>query len=127
MTSLGSTWLTQHLQVQVQRRTDMATKREVLYNEFIGEAATRFVYAMTHQAEGPEVLILLYASVSRMRLTSSRDVIEAAEGVTRLVMETYAAPNLTAQQMHDNSRDEKLDPLARFGEACRAELAVLRV
>ncbi len=62
-----------------------------------------------------------------MRLTSSRDVIEAAEGVTRLVMETYAAPNLTAQQMHDNSRDEKLDPLARFGEACRAELAVLRV
>jgi hypothetical protein len=130
MTSLASTWLTQHAQAQVQQRTALATKRQALYNEFIGEAAARFVDAMTHNAEGPEVLILLYASVSRMRLTSSRDVIQAAEGVTRLVMDTYAAPNLTVQQMqqmHENGRNEKLDPLAQFGEACRAELGILRL
>jgi len=127
VTSLASTWLTQHAQAQVQQRTAVATKRQALYNEFIGEAAARFVDAMTHNAAGPEVLILLYATVSRMRLTSSREVVQAAESVNRLVMDTYAAPNLTAQQMHEKGGDEKLDPLARFGEACRAELGILRM
>jgi len=127
VTSLASTWLTQHLQVQIQRRTTLATKREALYNDFIGEAAARFVDAMTHQAESPDVFILLYASIGRMRLTSSRDVIQAAESVVRLVADTYAAPNLTSQQMHENGRGEKLDPLAGFGEACRTELGILRV
>jgi hypothetical protein len=127
VTSLASTWLTQHVQVQVQRRTELATKREALYNEFIGEAAARFVDAMTHTAESPEVFILLYAAISRMRLTSTRDVVQAAEGVARLVAETYAAPNLTSQQMHEHGRGEKLDPLAQFGEACRGELGILRV
>jgi hypothetical protein len=127
LTSLASTWLTQHALAQAQQRTTLATKREALYNDFIGEAAARFVDAMTHNAEGPEVLILLYAAVSRMRLTSSREVIQAAENVTRLVMDTYAAPNLTAQQRRENGWDEKLDPLTRFGEACRAELGILRL
>jgi len=127
MTSLASTWLTQRVQGQVQQRTTLATKREALYNKFIGEAAARFVDAMTHNAESPEVIILLYASISRMRLTSSRDVIQAAEHVIRLVTDTYAAPNLTSQQMHENGQSGKLDPLAQFGEACRAELGILRV
>jgi hypothetical protein len=126
MTSLATTWVTQNFQVRIQQRASLATQREALCNEFISEAAARFVDAMTHQAETPELFILLYASVSRMRLTSSRDVIEAAVNVTRLVIETYAAPNLTSQKMHEHGRDEKLDPLARFGEACRAELGILR-
>jgi hypothetical protein len=126
LTSLASAWLTQHPQVQIQQRTALATKREALYNEFIGEAAAQFVDAMSHQAESAEVVILLYAAIGRMRLTSSRDVIQAAEGVTRLIMDTYAAPNLTSQQMHAVGRGEKLDPLAQFGEACRAELGILR-
>jgi len=127
MTSLASTWLAQHLQVQVQRRTELATKREALYNAFIGEAAARFVDALTHHADSPEVFILLYASIGRMRLTSSRNVIQAAEGVARLVMDTYAAPNLTSQQMREHASGKKLDPLAGFGEACRTELGILRV
>jgi len=126
MTSLASTWLTQKAQLRVQQRTALAMKREALYNEFISEAAARFVDALTHQAEDPDVIILLYASVTRMRLTSSRDVIQAAESVTQLVMDTYAAPNLTSQQMHENGRGAKLDPLARFGEACRTEIGILR-
>lgn len=127
MTSLASTWLTQKSQVRIQQRTALAVKREALYNEFIGEAAARFVDALTHQAEDPEVFILLYASIGRMRLTSSRDVIQAAESVTQLVMDTYAAPNLTFQQMHENGRSHRLDPLAQFGEACRTELGILRL
>jgi len=127
MTSLASAWLTQHFQVQVQFRTALATKREALYNEFIGEAAARFADAITHDAPSPEVFILLYASVSRMRLTSSRDVIQAAESVASLVVDTYAAPNLKPQQIHDVWKAEKLDPLAKFGEACRTELDILRV
>jgi hypothetical protein len=127
MTSLASTWLTQHLQVQVQRRTALATKREALYNDFIGEAAARFADAMSHEAPSPEVFILLYACISRMRLTSSRDVIQAAESVARLVLDTYVAPNLTPQQIHETNPGEKLDPLAGFGEACRTELGILRV
>jgi signal transduction histidine kinase len=127
MTSLASTWLTQRFQGQIQQRTTLATKREALYNEFIDEASKRFVDAMTHNVESPEVIILLYASISRMRLTSSRDVIQAAESVMRLVSDMYAAPNLTSQQMYEKAQGGKLDPLAQFGEACRAELGILRV
>jgi hypothetical protein len=46
---------------------------------------------MSHEAESPDVLVMLYAAINRMRLMSGNDVIDAAENIVQAVMEAYAA------------------------------------
>ncbi len=124
--SFGTTWLVQTNQMRYQQRAAEVTKREALYAAFIGEAAKRMTDALSHQAETPEVLVLLVASIGQMRLFSSKEVIAAAEQIARLIIDTYMAPNRSMQELHDTVMDDnRLDPLAHFGEACRAELRAM--
>jgi hypothetical protein len=123
LTSFATTWLAQTSQLRFQRQEQEVAKREALYAEFIVEASKRLADAVSHEAESPDVIVMLYASVGRMRLMSQREVVEAAENVARMVMDAYAAPNRSFQQLREVGMDDKsLDPLAKFGEACRAEL-----
>ena len=126
--SMGTTWLTQRGQQRAQWRVQEATKREALYDEFIAESAKCLADAVSHDPDGPEVLVPLFAIVSRMRLRSSPRVIEAAERLIALVVDTYASPNMTFEQVRARFKSgEDPDPLAEFGDACRMELEVLRV
>jgi len=67
--------------------------REALYAQFVAEAAGRLADAWSHEAVGSEVVAGLWSTVARMRLTSSRAVVNEAEAVVRNVIEAYAAPN----------------------------------
>jgi hypothetical protein len=107
-----------------------AAKRETLYAEFIMEAAKRLTDAWSKQPEEPDVLAGLYAAAERMRLASSNTIIETAERVIQRVVEAYADPNrtfddlrkgLTRGDIHPN------DPLKEFTDACKAELNALRL
>jgi hypothetical protein len=123
LSSFSTTWLVQTSQLRSQHRGTERTKRERLYADFIAEAAKRMTDAMSHQAETPEVLVLLVASMGQMRLFSSSDVIAAAEQVVRVVVNSYIAPNRSLTELRDAVLDgEKLDPLANFADACRQEL-----
>jgi len=125
--SIVATWLAQHGQLRAQSLVQEATKREALYAEFIVEASKRLTHASSHQAEGPEVIAGLYAAVKRMHLISSRDVIRTADEVVRVVVETYASPNITFEEVRERMRGgETRDPLKEFTKACKAELDVLR-
>ena len=105
-----------------------AARRQALYTEFIIEAAKRLTEAWSHQAEGPEVIAGLYSALERMRLTSSSEVISAAEEVLRAVTDIYADPNRTFDEVRERiRRGAEDDPLKSFAEACRAELHALRV
>ena len=95
VSTFTASWLTSHNQYRTQTLVQGAARRETLYAEFLAEAAGRFADAWSHQAAGPEVVARLFGAVARMRLTSSRAVISAAEEVVRQVMDAYAAPNLT--------------------------------
>jgi hypothetical protein len=55
-----------------------------------------------------------------MKILSSDEVIEAAEKVGRLILETYLSPNRTFVDLPDLLRE--VDPLRDFSEACRREL-----
>ncbi len=126
MSSFATTWLVQTSQIRSQHRGTEHTKRETLYAGFIAEAAKRMTDAMSHQAETPEVLVLMVASIGQMRLFSSTDVVAAAEQVARVVVESYIAPNRSLKELHDALLDgEKLDPIAQFADACRKELGSL--
>jgi hypothetical protein len=47
-------------------------------------------------------IVRLYALVSRMRVLSSQPVVEQADRVMRLIMETYRAPNRTISDEADS-------------------------
>ncbi|GJE60756.1 hypothetical protein MKK58_01400 [Methylobacterium sp. J-078] len=126
--SLVTTWLTQNGARKAQWQAQEAGKREALYDEFIAEASKCLADAITHDPEGPEVVVGMFALIGRMRLRSTRPVIEAAERLLSQVVDIYASPNLTFAEIQDRIRQGKdADPLADFGETCRRELEVLRI
>lgn len=128
MSTLAASWLTLRGRVRAQALVQEAAKREVLYAEFIIEASRRLTEAWSHHAESPEVVAGLYSAHQRMRLTSSDEVIRVADQVIRLVIQAYAAPDKTFDELrqHIAADDEQWDPLRRFAEACRTELRALR-
>ncbi len=82
--------------------------------------------AWSHQAESPEVIAGLYSGVERMRLFSSSEVIRQAEQVIRHVIEAYAAPDKSFDELrHNIDAAVSHDPIKNFSEACRLELKAL--
>ena len=75
VSTLAASWLSQRGQLRAQTLVQEAVKHEALYAEFIIETSRRLAEARDHLAEGPEVVARLYSAVSRMRLTSSDEVI----------------------------------------------------
>ena len=118
--------MTQRRQFRAQALIQEATKRETLYAEFIKEASKRRAEAWSHQAESPEVIAGLYSGVERMRLWSSSEVIRAAEHVVHHVIDAYASPDKTFDELRQNM-DAAIsnDPIKAFSEACRLELQAL--
>jgi hypothetical protein len=119
--SLG-TWITQ----RHQGRRDLLAKtiyhREGLYSDFIHESARLLVDALEHDVGDLKNLIPAYALVSRIRLSSSPDVLASAEGVVAEIIGTYSKPNLTLEQIRSRPTAGDDDPLRRFSDVCRAEL-----
>jgi hypothetical protein len=68
-------------------------------------------------------LVGLYALVSRMRVLSSPSVIENADRVMRLIVDTYLGPNITLRDISEALKNRDImDPLREFSEVCREEL-----
>ncbi len=119
-----SAWLAQRHQ---DRRDLLAKKifhREQLYSDFISETAQAFGDAVQHTFHDASRLIPSYALLSRMRLSSSVNVVESAERVIETILKTYSQPNLTAEEIHAWAR-ERNDPLREFSNICRRDLESL--
>jgi hypothetical protein len=125
VSTFAASWVTQRKLLGAQTRMRHARQRQKLYSEFIIEATRRLAEAWNHQAEGPEVVSNLYSAVQRMRLVSSRRVVECAEEVMRGVIAAYAEPNRTFEELRQNVRlrSEEQDRLKEFTDACRQELS----
>lgn len=121
LTSLAASWLTQREQVFARQRAHEIGRREELYKDFIEEASKSLADAIEHSEVDAAKLVRLYALVSRMRILSSQRVVEQADTVMRRLMETYAAPNRTIREVADSLKDNGLDLLRDFSEACRDE------
>jgi hypothetical protein len=127
VSTFAASWFTQRGQLRLQTLVQQAAKREALYSEFIVEASKRVAEAWSHQAESPEAIAALYSAHERMRLTSSDDVISAAEEVIQQIAEADAAPDMTFDDLRRSLRGgEFRDPLRNFSEARGAELYALR-
>ena len=122
LTSLTASWLTQHVQFRAQRRANDLSKREELYKDFIGEASRWFADALVHDKAEVSNLVNLYALVSRMRVLSTPRIVENADRVVRVIIETYLAPNKTFHDLEEILDPDAMNPLREFSNACREEL-----
>ena len=122
LTSLTASWLTQHTQFRAQRHEHDITRREDLYKSFIEEASKLYADAFEHDTADTSKLVNMYALVSRMRVLSSPGIIENADKVVRVIIETYLGPNKTFRDVREILDNDAMDPLREFSNACREEL-----
>ena len=126
--ALGSvlgTWITQRHQDLRDLRAKQIVHRESLYSDFIAESARLLIDALEHNVSDPQKLIPAYAMLSRIRLSSSKRVLDSAEELMRLILNTYPEPNLTAEQIQNRAMNG-VDPLREFSDICRIELVAMQ-
>ncbi len=121
--SFATSWLTLRAQLHQKVREAARDRREKVYTEFIREAARLFGDALGHEREDVADMITLYSLVAHMRILASDQVTLASENVLEAIVAAYIGPNRTLHELRQFAREGGLDPLRRFSEACRTELA----
>jgi hypothetical protein len=122
LTSFATAWITQRQQANVQWLLEDKRKRQELYNHFIEEASKLYADALLNNQINFSALVALYALVSKMRVLSGQEIVEAAETVLRMIVDRYFLPNKTISDLRPMLDSGALDPLQNFSEACRREL-----
>ena len=126
LTSFASAWLTQHHQARANRLSRDKARRQRLYKQFIDEASKLYADALVHDDLQISTLVSAYALISRMRVLSSPPVLQRAEAVVKMIIETYFSPNKTPLELRTLLDSHAIDPLHAFSEECRAELEGLK-
>lgn len=123
LSAFGSSWFTQQSRIRDAHSEAEKAKLELLYNDFIVEAARLFGDALSHQTNDISNMMPLYALVGRMRLVSDRAVIDAAVKIEQTIIRTYLEPNRDFQESWEFARSGGANFLTEFGEACRKDIA----
>ncbi len=120
--TIVTTWITQRTQMVHAQREAKLRERQTLYSEFITEASRLTIEALSHSLEKPDTFVALYAILSRIRLVAADSVLDAAEACCRQLVDLYAKPNMTVEQIRLAFERDRLDPIRDFSVACRNEL-----
>ena len=126
LTSFATSWLTQRAQARMQQLAHKLTRREELYKDFIEEASKLYADSLIHDTPDVSQLIRLYAMINLMRVVSPTTIVEDAEKVGRMIVNTYLEPNKTFPELRDMVNSGAIDPLRDFSEACREEIQRLQ-
>jgi hypothetical protein len=124
LASSVSTWITQKHQDQRDLVARRIFHREQLYSDFINESARALADAMEDNFQDPYKLVPTYAVLSRIRVSSSTDVLASAEMVVDRIIAAYSEPNLTPEGIQSKAARHE-DPLCAFSIICRCELESL--
>jgi hypothetical protein len=120
--TIATTWLTQRTARVHSEREQKLRNREALYGEFITEASRLAVEALSHSLERPDTFVKLYGISGRIRLVAANPVLAGAETCIRQIIDLYARPNMTVEQIRLAFERDRLDPIKDFSVACRKEL-----
>ena len=121
LTFFAASWVTQKTQVKAQQLSHKLTRREELYKHFIEEASRLYADSLVHETPDISQLIGLYAMISMMRAISPSTIVQYADKVARMIVNTYLAPNKSLPELRDMVNSGAVDPLRDFSEACREE------
>jgi hypothetical protein len=97
-------------------------QREELYAEFIRQGTACYAKALSQSLENIDEVVAMYALVNRIRLFASVNVLEAAEGFVKKLVERYGEKNMSIDQIKSVALEQHADPLNDFALKCRAEL-----
>jgi hypothetical protein len=117
-----TTWITQRTQMVHAEREARLRDREALYGEFITEASRLTIDALSHSLEKLDTFVKLYVILGRIRLVAADPVLAAAEACCRQLVDLYAKPNMTVEQIRVALERDQFDPIRDFSIACRKEL-----
>jgi hypothetical protein len=120
--TIVTTWITQRTQSARAEREKKLRDREALYGAFITEASRLAVEALSHSLERPDTFVKLYGITGRIRLVAAEPVRAAAEACIREIIDLYAKPNMTVEQIRLAFERDRLDPIRDFSVACQKEL-----
>jgi hypothetical protein len=120
--TIVTTWITQRTQRVHEEREARLRDRQALYGEFITESSRLTIEALSHSLERPDTFVTLYGILGRIRLVAADPILAAAEACTRQVVDLYARPNMTVEQIRVAFERDQLDPIRDFSVACREEL-----
>jgi hypothetical protein len=120
--TIVTTWVTQRTQRRHAEREAKLRHREALYGEFITEGSRLAVEALSHSLEQPDTFVKLYGITGRIRLVASDSLLAAAEACIHQIIDLYAKPNMTVEQIRLAFERDRLDPIREFSVACQKEL-----
>ena len=125
LASFATTWLTQHYQGEMQRRSQESSRREKLFGDFIDQASNLLADALTHALEDPSKLVPLYAVMGKLRLFAGTKTVGSADAAMRRILQIYYSPNA---DFHDQASVQAghFDILREFTDCCRTELRGLQ-
>jgi hypothetical protein len=128
LTSGIANWLNHRSQVRAQWLLHEKNRRQILYRDFIEEAARCHIDALQHHqtSDGTPGLVALYAKLNRMRILSSTPVVRSAEHIARTIMDTYLEPDKNFTELRDMAKRGSIDLLREFSKACREEFDEMR-
>jgi hypothetical protein len=126
LTSGIANWLNHRSQVRAQWILHEKTRRQLLYRDFIDEAAKCYIDALQHDEADIPGLVGVYAKLSRMRTLSSKPVVHHAEEVARKILDTYLEPDKSFVELREMAVDGTIDLLRGFSDACHDEFEDMR-
>ena len=121
LASFATTYFTQRNQAHRDLLSRDAAHREELYSQFIKEATNLYIDSLDKTLEHPASLIEMYSLIGRIRLVGSDAVLATAEKVADNIVDSYAGPPRTFEDLYKVVRKDHVDPLKEFTEACREE------
>jgi hypothetical protein len=127
MTNVVANLLSQRMQVRAQWLTHEKNRRQILYRDFIEEAAKCYVDALQHDEADIPSLVGLYAKLSRMRVLSSEPVVNSADHIARKILDIYLEPDKSFVELRDMAKSGTIDLLREFSAACRQEFEQMDV
>jgi hypothetical protein len=125
-TSGVATWLNHRSQVRVEWILHEKGRRQILYRDFIDEAAKCYIDALQHDEADIPGLVGLYAKLSSMRAVSTKPVVNRAEDVARKILDTYLEPDKSFVELREMAISGAIDLLRGFSDACRDEFEEMR-
>ena len=121
MTNVIANLLTHRIQARAQSLQHEKNQRQILYRDFIEEASKCYIDALQHGEADVPGLVGLYAKLSRMRVLSSKTVIDSADAITRKILDVYLEPDKSFIELRDMVKSGTIDLLRDFSAACREE------
>jgi hypothetical protein len=119
-------WLNHRSQVRAGWVLHAKSRRQILYGDFIEDAAKCYIDALQHDEADTLGLVGLYAKLSGMRAVSSKPVIQRAEDVARKILDTYLKPDKSFVELREMAVAGTIDLLQGFSDTCHDEFEDMR-